>query len=170
MLRRSLVLGFVTGATLLAWTSAEACGDKFLVIGRGTKRVAKARHPATILLYIRTGSQLAQAAREIGLEATLKQAGHRVETLQEASLRASAASGFDFVVTDLADAAGVADQLRSLERKPAVVPVAYKSSKDQLAGAEKQFGLVIPAPGKSLAYLAALDRSMGLRLTAVASS
>ena len=65
--------------------AAIACGDKFLVIGRGARRVPKARHPASIALYLRVGSPFPAEAKEMRLEKTLKEAGHEVEVIAEES-------------------------------------------------------------------------------------
>ena len=170
MRRSLLLLGLVCGLGLLWPGEAAACGDKFLVIGRGARRVPKARHPAAVLLYLRPASSLPLAAKEMRLETTLRQAGHAVETLAEpASLReALAARRYDFVLADLADAAAVEKAAEDAGGRPQVVPVAYKASPETLRASESQHALVIHA-GKSLSYLAALDQAMALRASALAS-
>ena len=156
----SALLGLLAvGASLLP-AEASACGDKFLVIGRGARRVQKARHPASIALYLRTGSALPAEAKEMRLEKTLKQAGHKVEVIpDETALREALASRrLDFVIADLGDAQGLA---RDLPRAggPQVVPVA-RGDADQAAAAD--YSLVIRT-GKSLSYLSALDAAMAGR-------
>ena len=164
----ALAVGWVT--LWLAGTEAEACGDKFLVVGRNVKRVPKARHPASILLYMRAGSQLPQAAKEMRLEATLRQAGHNVAVVAEDTLlRQQLATGrYAFVLADISDAAGLARDVRSGPGAPEVVPVAYKAGEDAVRASQDAHALVIRA-GKSLAYLFALDEAMGRREQAVAS-
>ena len=46
------------------WTAARACGDKFLLIGRGGRfnQVYAAIYPATILLYAPSGRAASAAA------------------------------------------------------------------------------------------------------------
>ena len=168
---RTLAALAVASATFcLAITEAEACGDKFLVIGRSVKRVPKARHPASILLYMRTGSSLPQAAKEMKLEATLRQAGHHVAAVAEGTLlRQQLATGqYDFVLADVADTAEVAHDARSSPGAPTIVPVAYKAGEDATQVSQDAHVLVIKA-GKSLSYLSALDEAMGRREQAVAS-
>src|SRR5438093_471 len=106
MKRSLLLVGVLCGLGALWPGEAAACGDKFLVIGRGARRVPKARHPAAVLLYLRPGSSLPMAAKEMRLEATLRQAGHGVESLTEPALLREALVGrrYDFVLVDLADA------------------------------------------------------------------
>jgi hypothetical protein len=170
MKRSFLLVGVICGLGVFWPGEVTACGDKFLVIGRGARRVPKARHPAAVLLYLRPGSPLLMAAREMRLEATLRQAGHGVETLTEpASLREGlAARRYDFVLVDLADAAAVQKAAEGSAPRPQVVPVAYKALRETLQASESQHDIVIRA-GKSLSYLAELDRAMGRRASALAS-
>lgn len=170
MKKSFLLLGLVCGLCVLPPGEAAACGDKFLVIGRGAKRVPKARHPASVLLYLRPGSSLPLAAKEMRLEATLRQAGHTVESRSEqASLReAIVARRYDFVFVDLIDAAAVEKSVESPGARPQVVPVAYKASPETLRASEVKHDVVIHA-GKSLSYLSALDQAMGRRAKAVSS-
>lgn len=147
------------GAGLLP-AEASACGDKFLVIGRGAKRVQKARHPASIALYLRAGSPLPAEAKQMRLEKTLKQAGHKVEVIPgETALREAMASRrLDFVIADIGDAQGLTSGLPRADG-PQIVPVTR-------GDAEKDFSADYPLlirPGKSLAYLSALDAAMARR-------
>ena len=143
---------------------SEACGDKLLVIGRRVKRVPLAKHPASVLLYMRPGSALPTAAKEMKLETTLRQAGHRVDTVDQVDrLRGQLAAGrYDFVLTDLPDAGPVAREAGSGPRAPGVVPVAYKAGDDALRDSREAYPVVIQA-GKSLSYLSALDAAMRQR-------
>jgi len=161
ILAAALVATYVLGA---APVPSEACGDKLLVIGRRVKRVPQAKHPASVLLYMRPGSALPKAAKEMKLETTLRQAGHRVETLDQADqLRSQLAAGrYDFVLTDLTDAPPVAREAGSAPGAPGVVPVAYKATQAALRDSRGTYSVVIEA-GKSLSYLSALDTAMRQR-------
>jgi len=159
----SAALGLLAfGASVLP-PEATACGDKFLVIGRGTKRVPRARHPASIALYVRAGSSLPAEAKEMRLENTLKHAGHRVEVIaDETALReAVAARHLDFVIADLGDAPGLSRNLPG-RSGPQIVPV---TQGDADKAASTDYPLVIPR-GKSLSYLSALDAAMARRSSA----
>ncbi len=158
----SAVLGLLAiGASLPP--QAGACGDKFLVIGRSTRRVEKARHPARVALYLRVGSALPAEAAEMRLEKTLKQAGHKVETISdETTLRGAMASRrLDFVIADLGDAQSLASGLSGPDA-PRIVPLT-QGDWDKRATAD--YALVIRS-GKSLSYLAALDAAMATRSAA----
>ncbi len=156
----SAFLGLLAiGASILP-PEATACGDKFLVIGRGTRRVPKARHPASIALFMRMGSPLPAEAKELRLEKTLKQAGHHVEVIpDETALREAMASRrLDFVIADLGDAPGLARGLRGVDG-PQIVPV---SAREADKSASLDYPLVIRT-GKSVSYLSALDAAMARR-------
>jgi hypothetical protein len=161
ILAAALVASVAFGAVAVP---SEACGDKLLVMGRRVKRVPQAKHPASVLLYMRPGSALPKAATEMKLETTLRQAGHRVETVDQADqLREQlAAGGYDFVLTDLSDAAPVAREAADAPRAPAVVPVAYKATEAALRAGREAYPVVIKA-GRSLSYLSALDTAMQQR-------
>lgn len=149
---------------------AVACGDKFLVIGRTARRVEKARHPASILLALGTDARLAAAVRTMKLEATLRQAGHDVQTLSPSASLAErlAASRYDFVVTGMESAPATLRASASAASKPAVIPVTLAADGPARVLAEKEYGLVIPAPSRSLAYLGKLDAAMAGRRAIVA--
>ena len=164
MKRSLLLVGVLCGLGALWPGDAAACGDKFLVISRGARRVPKARHPAAVLLYLRPGSPLPNAVKEMRLEATLRQAGHGVASLTEPALLRETLAGrhYDFVVVDLADADAVEKAAEGPGPRPQVVPMAYKSSLQTPPTSGSQPEFVIRA-GKSLSYLAALDEAMGRR-------
>jgi hypothetical protein len=132
-----------------------------LVIGRRVKRIPPAKHPATVLLYLRPDSALPAAAREMKLESTLRQAGHNVAVIDEAEgLRGRiAAGGYDFVLTDLEDAASVAEEAGRAAGAPEVVPVVFDVDDATLRSSRQTYPLVIEA-GRSRSYLSALDSAM----------
>jgi hypothetical protein len=169
-MRRMVLLLSVLGGAAALWPAAGvACGDKFLVIGRNTKRIPKAHHPAVVLLYLRPGSSLPAAAKEMKLGATLLQASHTVETAtDEGALRESlAAHHHDFVLVDPADAAVLERLNGTAASRPQVVPVVDKASDETLRALQAHHPLVIQT-GRSLSYLAALDEAMGRKSSALA--
>ena len=149
----------------VAAVPAHACGDKLLVIGRRVRRVPPAKHTASVLLYLPPGSALSEAAKEMNLETTLRQAGHAVETLERTeALRERLSTGhYDFVLTDLADAEPVALEVGSGPGAPEVVPVASGADEDALRASHEEYPVVIEA-GRSRSYLSALDEAMSRRV------
>jgi hypothetical protein len=171
-MKKTLPIVMVAASLLLAPAppDAAACGDKFLVIGRTARRIEKARHPASILLLLQSHPGLAAAARTMKLEATLKQAGHTVETMTATTPLADFLSTrqYDVILTGLdAAPAAVRDSLAAPSH-PLVIPVAVRVKGARPSAEESPYGLVIDAPSRSLAYLAALDAAIGRRRAVVA--
>jgi DNA-binding NarL/FixJ family response regulator len=87
-----------------------ACGDKFLIAGRGTRyQRPKNARAASVLIYNDPASAVAAAFKKAKVESLLKLEGHRatkVDTLQE--LSAIVASGrYDVILTANSDSATV---------------------------------------------------------------
>jgi hypothetical protein len=135
----------------------EACGDKFLVIGRGVRRIPATSHAASILLYLNPLSELPAAAQDLRLESSLKSAGHRVARVADvAELRDLLARGkYDLVVVGLSDARGVTEM--DARARAVVVVVAHRASATDLAAARSQFDRVIQSPEKGIAFLKIID-------------
>src|SRR5262252_5940464 len=86
---------------------AAACGDKFVILGRGMKtEMGRARHPATILLFNNPSSRLPEAEREYRLATTLRAAGHKALVLQDRIQldEALVSRSYDVVLADFTDA------------------------------------------------------------------
>ena len=154
-MRRAVALVVLGVAAWSASPTSEACGDKFLVIGRGIRRVPRAAHPASILLYMKPGSQLPAAAHDLRLGARLKQAGHSVALTQDAAgLQHSLASErFDLVIADLNEARQIHTQ------RPLVVPLLYGASEEELNAGRAESRRIVKAPERGLAFLAVIDEA-----------
>ena len=154
---RRLIAGLVLCLGAWAGPDVQACGDKFLVIGRGVRRIPHAAHPASILLYMNADSQLPKAARDLKLEASLKQAGHSVAVAgNPARLQEQLGTGrYDLVIADLADARTIHPD----GPRPLIVPVAYHASSTELARGRDEFGRVVEAPQKGVAFLSLIDEA-----------
>ena len=87
-----------------------ACGDKFLVAGRGTRyQRPKTARAASVLIYADPASAVAASLKKAKVESVLKLEGHRatrVQSLEE--LSAVVSSGrFDVILTATSDSANV---------------------------------------------------------------
>lgn len=153
-------LGFV-----LFTTMAIACGDKFLVIGKGIRyeRAHAATHPGSILIYRNKDLEDPKAGSD--LETALKKAGHTIQTVDDASkLDATLQAGkFDIVVVNLADAPLVEQQIISSPSKPAVLPIIYNRTGTEVAAAGKQYDCILKAAGKNTNVLQVVDEAVGER-------
>lgn len=169
MQRRLLILVLAAGAVMLCSDVLVACGDKFLVIaGARALRGYAASHPASILMYRPAKADKSLAIQDPQLAAGLKQAGHKVDVLDDASKLAEAlnAGRYDIVLADFADAVAFEPQVRQAATKPALVPVMYQRSKAEIAAAEKQFVCLLKAPERISRFLSVLDDLMKTRRAA----
>ena len=87
-----------------------ACGDKFLVAGRGTRyQRPKTARAASVLIYADPASAVAESLKKAKIESLLKLEGHRatkVQTLSE--LSAVVSSGrYDVILIANSDSANV---------------------------------------------------------------
>lgn len=161
-MKRRLVVGFLVLTGLAATAPAGdllACGDKFLVISRGTRYMRPAfRRPANILVYSDTSSTLTQSLGNVPVAATLSKAGHRTTIASGPAELDSALrkGGFDLIVADLADGTTVQGRFQGA-KGPLVLPVAFKPTKAELNQAKKNFKAVIAGPMKSQQFLDVVD-------------
>jgi hypothetical protein len=164
MKQRLLVVGTllltVTGGDLLA------CGDKFLVMSRGTRfqRASAARQPANILVYANPLSGLPKALERVMVDETLRKAGY-TPTLVKATAdldQALKQGGWDLVVADLGDSATLRARLQGTSA-PMLMPVAYNVTGTELAQAKKDYQRVIKGPVKTQSFLEAVDDALALR-------
>src|SRR6266568_5915725 len=91
-----------------AGSSALACGDKFIIVGRCVDylRTHSAEHPGHVLILWSSNSKAAAAIRDVELQDFLQQAGHRVNVMEESESTPQAikSSTYDIVLVDVADA------------------------------------------------------------------
>lgn len=161
---RSTVLLLVAAAALAAPWPADACGDKFVRVGRGARyqRGYVAMHPGSIVLYVGEGATATGSLK--GMESTLKAAGHRVTTVAGEALAAALKDGkHDVVLADLKDAPKIAAQVKAAPNPPELVPVMKKPTPDAFAAAEKEWVCVVESPGDKTQVLASIDQVLEKR-------
>jgi hypothetical protein len=166
MKRTFVAVGFVTAAALAFGPDIDACGDKSLSAGGiRMQRAIAARYPASVLAYVPAASRLPAATRELKLQETLRQVGHKYhEVASLTELRASVQTGqFNIVVADLADVADLQRDLASAPSRVVLVPVAYKLTKSESAEAAKQCRFLINAPSRAVNYLTTIAQAVRSR-------
>jgi hypothetical protein len=156
---RRIILLMSVAIALIAH-DVMACGDKFLLVGRGARyqRGYVAVHPGAILLYANTPLTSSR-----GLRAALKMAGHKVtvastRTALDASL---GAREFDIVLADSSESGS----LRGDVTKSAMVVPVLSSKAPALnnAAAGKEF-CVLKDDNRKRHPLAVLDEIIGAKL------
>jgi hypothetical protein len=163
----------VAAALLICRGDLAACGDKFVILGRGMKtEMGRARNPASILLFNSPASRLSAAEREYGLATQLKAAGHKPLVLQDRVQLEEAliSRGYDVVLADFADARSLEQEARRSSPDTVVIPVLYKPTGAELAEAEKQYGCLLKTPGKHDDLLTVVDEVMRSRAKGVTAN
>lgn len=124
----ALVVAFVVTVPSL-YSAAQACGDKFLMVGRGPKfqRVYASVHPGKVLIYARPSTAAKAAIRDPQLHKALRQAGHAVSVIEDWALLEQALKVVppDVVLVDVAEATRLRSLLSSSPASPEPLYVAF---------------------------------------------
>lgn len=169
-MRQLRITAVVLLAGSLASAEVQACGDKFLVVGRGPRaqRVKGAVQKASILMYLDRRTELPSAMKEEGLENELKLAGHRVRQIDTRGAVASElrARRYDIVMAGIADMNSLEVELGALppgESRPLLLPIVHNPTGDELAAAERRYQCLMRSPSKKQHYLAVIDDAIAGR-------
>jgi hypothetical protein len=148
---------------------AAGCGDKFVLIGAGA-RVNRSKFPSRVLVFMNPGSRISAAEKEFHVEATLAAAGHKPKVVEsEAEVeRALGSGGYDVVLADVADVSALKAKCGASPSKPAIVPLLYKPTAEELSAAEKEANCLARPSRKSSDLLAVIDETMQSRQKGVA--
>jgi len=157
------------GAVFLqAQNPAQACGDKFLLVGRGVayRRAYAAVYPASIVVFAEPQRTAAKAIRDPKLQTDLKMAGHRVLVVENdaALARALESGGVDLLLTDAADADRTSKQAMTSPSKPTVLPVMYEPTKAEAKEIESRYQCRLMSSDRADRYLVAIDNAMKNRI------
>ena len=152
-----MVLVFARGAVM---GNLQACGDKFLVLGRGVhyQRTPAERQASTLLIYAPPASELSRSIGKFKVDASMRKVGYRptVVTTEAEFDRAAAAARWDIVVADVADGATVSQRFRGVPLTH-VVAVAQSLTGVQAAEARAKFPWLLKAPSRAQDFLDAID-------------
>lgn len=130
MSRIALVVVMTIGASAL-YPVAQACGDKFLMVGRGARfqRAYASVYPGKVLIYARPSTDAKAAIRDPQLHKALRQAGHAVSVIEDWALLEQALKTVpvDVVLVDVAEATKLNTALASATVRPQALYVAFPS-------------------------------------------
>jgi hypothetical protein len=150
------------------WIAADACGDKFLLVGRGAKfqRAYAAIYPGNILIYAHPRTGATAAIRDPQLQKNLKQAGHRVAMIEDAGLleQALRSGGFDLVLADVLEAPTLDARVNESPSRPTPLYVMYEPDKAHAAALQKQYNCSLKASDKPNHYLSVIEDAMKARV------
>jgi hypothetical protein len=127
----ALIVALVVGVPALN-TGVHACGDKFLMVGRGAKfqRAYASVYPGKVVVYARPSTDPKAAVRDPQLHKALRQAGHTVSVIEDWTLLEQALiNGLaDVVLVDVAESARLQPAVASSPTHPQPMYVAFPSS------------------------------------------
>jgi hypothetical protein len=158
------VVAMVVGALVLGETAVWACGDKFVLLGRGT-RVAQSKFPSTILIYMNPTSRVPAADKEFHVEAVLTAAGHKAKVAEsQAEVDKALATGkYDLVLADFNDVPALRKEAAAVSSKPAVLPLLYNPTPAELSAAEKEAQCLVKPSKATRDLLAVVDQTLAER-------
>lgn len=156
-------IGLLGLVVLAAHGQALACGDKFLVVGRGTRFQTRAEsaRALSVLVYSPPASSIAAALRDIPVERVLRRAGHAPAfAASERELSGFLRDGgTDVVVADVSDARALGEMSQG-PPGPVVLPVLVNPSPTELAAARRTWRVVLRAPVSRASLLDAVDEAV----------
>ena len=162
---RGGIITFLAIGGLSVGASVLACGDKFLVAGRGARFQRGGAHSLVVLIYAPPASHLRAASEEKSIEKVLSRAGlHPVVASTPEELGRSLKEKLPgLVLAAETDAAAVQTLVSPAPAGPIVIPVLNKASRQELASARKTYGVALNSPASSDALLDAVDEAGDLR-------
>ena len=162
MKRLALVVVLAAGVPALS-PVAQACGDKFLVVGRGAKfqRAYASVYPGKVLIYARPSSGAQAAIREPQLHKALRQAGHSVSVIEDWTLLEQALKGVpvDVVLVDV----GEAEKLQHIIPASLTTPDALYVGSPTSPAMPKQFICKLKASDRLVRFLDEIENVMKTR-------
>jgi hypothetical protein len=130
----ALVVALAVGVPALHPVT-QACGDKFLMVGRGAKfqRAYASVYPGKVLIYARPSTDQKAAIRDPQLHKALRQAGHAVSVIEDWTLLEQALKtvSVDVVLVDVAEAARLQAIMGSSPAHPDALYVAFPKAAPQ---------------------------------------
>jgi len=146
---------------LVAGGDLGACGDKFLVVGRGTRFQRGEEHggPVAVLIYAPPSSSLGDRPRVLSVEKALARAGYR-PTLAATSEDLSGllrSAGPAVVLADIADARAVERQMAGGASASVVLPILSDVTHGAIAAARKAWGGAVNVSASPESVLYAVD-------------
>lgn len=144
------------------YPAAQACGDKFLMVGRGAKfqRAYASVYPGKILIYARPSTDPKAAIRDPQLHKALRQAGHSVSVIEDWTLLEQALKTVpvDVVIVD----AGEASRLQTIMTSSLAHPDALYVA-DARSVPPQQIVCRLKSSDRPLKYLDEVENTMKAR-------
>jgi hypothetical protein len=140
----------------------RACGDKFLVLSRGTRfeRPSLKRLPAAVALYAPPDSGLSRALAALPIQATLERAGYTaLVAASRPALDEIIRRRVDLILLDLSEATTF-ETTAGTEAAPPLLPVVFGRKDTAAAQALKRFQCAVTSPNRNQSFLDAVDQAL----------
>jgi hypothetical protein len=165
-MRKLFVAALLVAVAPPAWRVAEACGDKFLLVGRGLRlqRAYAAVHPGNILIFAKPSTKESAAIRDPQFQKNLRQAGHALSVIEDLGLfeQALGSGSFDIVLADVAEAPRIDRLVAAAPSRPTPLYVAYPSAfKDKAL--QEQYLCTLKATDRPIRFLDRIESEMKTR-------
>lgn len=162
-MRKGLGLSCIALVVLAAWGDVHACGDKFLMVGRGMKfsKAYASLNPGAILIYLPRTPRAALAGVD-KMQKYLTDAGHQVTVVRDVSALDNALgdAGVDLLLTEAAEASRLKPRMAALPSRGTVVPLLDNQTKETREALQAEFGGSIRPSDKPKQYLVLVDHLM----------
>lgn len=158
---RIRVLGLAAAVWLSVGTDLLACGDKFLVSGRGTRyQRPKNARAAAVVIYSDATSSFPATVGSVPVASVLKREGHRLTTVQTLEQLAAILAGgrFDVVLAVTSVVPSIEELLEGIQGAPVVVALCVKGL--PLPQAETTAPCAVKTPIKQRSLLEAIDNAV----------
>jgi hypothetical protein len=167
---RSFAAILLVVVTAAGWAPVEACGDKFLMLGRGARLqdAYRSLHPGKILIYTRPSTDTKAAIRNPQFHKSLRQAGHGVSIIEDWALLEQALKSVpvDVVLADVAEAHRLQPLASASPSNPTALYVLFPSNLDQSKILQQQYMCKLKASDRGLRYLDEIENAMKARAAA----
>ncbi len=159
-----LIVALAVGVPAL-YPVTQACGDKFLMAGRGAKfqRAYASVYPGKLLIYARPPTDGKAAIRDPQLHKALRQAGHSVSVIEDWALleQALRTVPVDVVLVDVAEAQRLQPMVASSLSHAEPMYVVFSSGKS--AAVQKDLICRLKSSDRPIKYLDEIENVMKAR-------
>jgi len=173
MRNHALAAMLCAGMVACCGISANACGDKLLVLGRGIRLEALlGNRTAKILAYQHAGTHGADLIADPEFQLALKKAGYQLRIVRDTEeLEVALRLGkYDLLLSDLADTNAVESTLQSAAAAPALIPILYQPTKADLTPVEKRYHYVLKSTRKAAGNVSVIEQALETKLEAEAKT
>lgn len=171
MRKLALAVLLSAGVVVCCGVSANACGDKLLVLGRGIRLgTLLGNRPVKILAYQHAGTHGADLITDSQFQSALKSAGYQLRVVRDTEeLEVALRLGkYDLLLADTADSDALESTLQSSAAAPTLIPIVYQPTKADLVTVEKRYRYVLKASRKGGGNLSAIEQALETKLEAEA--